>query len=57
MKDNVTLIATAAMGLEGLVKEEIKQLGYENIQTENGRVIFESDLAGIAPNEYLVANR
>lgn len=48
MKDNVTLIATAAMGLEGLVKEEIKQLGYENIQTENGRVIFESDLAGIA---------
>ncbi len=48
LKDNITLIATAAMGLEGLVKQEVKQLGYENIQTENGRVIFEADLNGIA---------
>lgn len=48
MSQPIKLIATAAMGLESIVKNEIKQLGYENIQTENGRVMFDADLAGIA---------
>ncbi len=44
----ITLIATAAMGLESIVKNEVKQLGYENIQTDNGRVMYESNILGIA---------
>lgn len=35
-----TLVATATFGLESIVANELKFLGFENIQTENGRVIF-----------------
>ena len=35
-----TLVATATFGLESIVANELKLLGFENIQTENGRVIF-----------------
>lgn len=38
----VKLIATAAMGIEALVAREVKDLGYENIQVENGKIIFEA---------------
>ncbi|TFB24002.1 class I SAM-dependent RNA methyltransferase [Filobacillus milosensis] len=44
----IKLIATAAMGLESLVKNEVIKLGYENVQTENGRIIYDADLSGIA---------
>ncbi len=37
------IIATTAFGLESVVKDEIKQLGYDITQTENGRVHFEGD--------------
>jgi len=33
------LVATAAMGLESIVAEEVKDLGYET-RTENGKVFF-----------------
>ncbi|WP_306978111.1 THUMP domain-containing class I SAM-dependent RNA methyltransferase [Alkalibacillus salilacus] len=46
--NQLTLIATAAMGLEGLVKQELQDLGYHDLQTENGKVIFKSDFSGIA---------
>jgi putative N6-adenine-specific DNA methylase len=39
----VKLIATAAMGIEALVAREVKDLGYENIQVENGKIIFEAE--------------
>ncbi|WP_284140103.1 MULTISPECIES: class I SAM-dependent RNA methyltransferase [unclassified Virgibacillus] len=42
----VTLIATAAMGLESVVANEIKALGYET-QVENGKVIFEAPIEAI----------
>ncbi|GAA0459208.1 class I SAM-dependent RNA methyltransferase [Alkalibacillus silvisoli] len=48
MTNQVTLIATAAMGLEGLVKSEVKDLGYTDIQTENGKIIYKADYLGIA---------
>ncbi|WP_027963339.1 THUMP domain-containing class I SAM-dependent RNA methyltransferase [Halalkalibacillus halophilus] len=48
MSKEVTLIATSAMGLESLVRDEVKALGYHDVQTENGKVIFTSDLQGIA---------
>ncbi|MGN7409759.1 THUMP domain-containing class I SAM-dependent RNA methyltransferase [Sporosarcina sp. SAFN-010] len=41
------LVATAAMGLEGLVAEEVKALGYETM-TENGKVYFSGDAHAIA---------
>lgn len=37
------LIATAPMGLEALVAREIKDLGYEDVMVENGRVTFSGD--------------
>ncbi|AIF43605.1 class I SAM-dependent RNA methyltransferase [Virgibacillus sp. SK37] len=43
---NVTLIATAAMGLEAVVAKEVKQLGYE-AEVENGKVIFEAPVSAI----------
>ncbi|WP_077358119.1 THUMP domain-containing class I SAM-dependent RNA methyltransferase [Virgibacillus halodenitrificans] len=43
---NVTLIATAAMGLESVVAKEVKQLGYE-AEVENGKVIFEAPVSAI----------
>ena len=41
------IIATTAFGLESVVKDEIKQLGYHIIQTENGRVHFEGDMMAV----------
>ncbi|MGL4821269.1 MAG: THUMP domain-containing class I SAM-dependent RNA methyltransferase [Bacilli bacterium] len=42
-----TLIATAAMGIEAVVANEVRALGYEP-QTENGRVLFKGDDMAIA---------
>lgn len=42
------LIASATMGLESLVKDECKDLGFENISVENGRVEFDGDAKTIA---------
>ncbi|RKQ37627.1 THUMP domain-containing class I SAM-dependent RNA methyltransferase [Oceanobacillus halophilus] len=43
---NVTLIATAAMGLESVVANEVKELGYE-VSVENGKVIFDAPISAI----------
>ncbi|ACB83885.1 THUMP domain-containing class I SAM-dependent RNA methyltransferase [Natranaerobius thermophilus] len=37
------LIATSTFGLEALVKQEIKDLGYEIVSVENGKVTFKGD--------------
>ncbi|MFC7060411.1 THUMP domain-containing class I SAM-dependent RNA methyltransferase [Halobacillus seohaensis] len=47
MTQNVTLIATAAMGIETFVAREVKALGYEDIQVENGRVVFQAPVSAI----------
>lgn len=41
------LVATAAMGLESLVADEVKALGYKT-STENGKVYFTGDATAIA---------
>lgn len=46
MDQKVTLIATAAMGLESVVANEVKQLGYD-VNIENGRVLFNAPLSAI----------
>jgi len=37
------LIATATFGLEAIVAEELRRLGYENLVVDNGKVTFEAD--------------
>ncbi|WP_059105686.1 THUMP domain-containing class I SAM-dependent RNA methyltransferase [Shouchella shacheensis] len=46
--EKVTLIATATMGLEALVAREVRDLGYEDVEVENGRVTFTADVSAIA---------
>ncbi len=41
------LIATSTFGLEAIVAEEIKSLGYKEVKTENGRVLFKADETAI----------
>ncbi|GAA0480782.1 class I SAM-dependent RNA methyltransferase [Salinibacillus aidingensis] len=48
MSGRYTLIATAAAGLESLVAKEVKQLGFDEVTVENGRVIYKADALGIA---------
>jgi putative N6-adenine-specific DNA methylase len=43
----IELIATVPMGLEAIVAREIKDLGYEQMTVENGRVTFTADLLAI----------
>ncbi|MFF0828524.1 class I SAM-dependent RNA methyltransferase [Brevibacillus sp. NPDC003359] len=43
----VELIATATFGLESVVAEEVKALGYGPVQVENGRVTFTADISAI----------
>ncbi|MFH1453156.1 MAG: class I SAM-dependent RNA methyltransferase [Armatimonadota bacterium] len=45
--NKLTLIATAAFGLETLVKQELTNLGFENIKTFDGRIEFEADFSDI----------
>ncbi len=48
MKQNINYIATAAFGLESVVANELKQLGYTDLQTQNGRVSFQAGIEAIA---------
>ncbi len=41
------LIATSTFGLEAIVAEEIKSLGYKELKIENGRVLFKADETAI----------
>lgn len=44
----IQLIATVPMGLEAIVSYELKQLGYADQMTENGRVTFSAEVSDIA---------
>ncbi len=43
----IELIATATFGLEAIVAREVKALGYEDVQVENGKVMFTADESAI----------
>jgi len=47
MINEVTLIATATFGLEMVVKNELKDLGYENVKMSDGMVELEATLEDI----------
>ncbi|WP_026894413.1 THUMP domain-containing class I SAM-dependent RNA methyltransferase [Clostridiisalibacter paucivorans] len=42
------LIATSTFGLEAVVKREIQDLGYEDIEVENGKITYTGDERAIA---------
>lgn len=42
----VKLLATAAMGLESIVANEVRKLGYE-VEVDNGKVMFEAPISAI----------
>lgn len=44
---NYKLVATSAMGLESIVADEVKELGFQTT-TENGKIYFEGDETAIA---------
>ncbi|RKN85082.1 class I SAM-dependent RNA methyltransferase [Paenibacillus ginsengarvi] len=46
--ENVQLIATAPMGLEALVAREVRDLGYDDVMVENGKVTFRAPPSAIA---------
>ncbi|MCR1898975.1 class I SAM-dependent RNA methyltransferase [Irregularibacter muris] len=48
----IELVATSTFGLESIVAQEIKDLGYEDVQIENGRVTFVADEAAIPKANY-----
>ena len=51
---NYTLVAPCFFGVEKMLAREIKNLGYEIIKTEDGRVTYKTDEFGIArSNMYL----
>ncbi len=47
MMEQISLIATATFGLEMLVKQEVKALGFELTQVSNGQIEFAATLADI----------
>lgn len=47
MTKKIELIATSTFGLESVVAQEVKNLGYEDVSVENGKITYTSDLAGI----------
>lgn len=44
---NIEIIATSTFGLEAIVAQEIKDLGYKDVIIENGRVTFLADESAI----------
>ncbi|NTW71537.1 MAG: class I SAM-dependent RNA methyltransferase [Eubacteriaceae bacterium] len=48
MKKRLSLIATCTFGLEGILKQELSDLGYTDLRPENGKVEFEGNICDIA---------
>ncbi|HOD02175.1 MAG TPA: THUMP domain-containing protein [Clostridiales bacterium] len=44
----INFVIPCLLGVEGIISQELKSLGAENITTENGRVLFSGD-------EYMLA--
>lgn len=47
MQETVKLLATAAMGLEAVVAQEVKALGYQDVKVDNGKISFEAPISAI----------
>lgn len=47
MINKMIIVASTTMGLESIVRDECKELGFEDIQTFNGKVEFKGDLKDV----------
>ena len=47
MPKKINLIATVAFGIESVVKDEIKKLGYEVTEVENGKIRYAGPMEAI----------
>lgn len=45
---NIKIMAPCMFGVEGILAEELKRLGADNIKSENGRVFFSGDINTVA---------
>ncbi|HWL10897.1 MAG TPA: class I SAM-dependent RNA methyltransferase [Planctomicrobium sp.] len=45
--EKLSLVAVAAFGMEAIVVRELRALGYEDAIVEDGRILFQGDLAAI----------
>ena len=48
MRDRETFWAPCGMGVEGLLAQELREMGLENVRAENGHVLFDGDEAALA---------
>ena len=48
MEERIELVATCLFGLEKFLGEEIESLGYERVETTDGRIVFRGPLSAIA---------
>ena len=55
--NKLTLIATAPMGLESIVSKELKELGFTNLEVENGRVTYDTDVSGMIKSSWCWPHR
>ncbi len=46
--EKIRLAAVCTFGLEAVVKRELQELGYENLETDNGWIYFDAQLEDIA---------
>lgn len=46
--EKIKLAAVCTFGLEAVVKRELQELGYENLETDNGWVYFDAEVKDIA---------
>lgn len=45
--NNIEIIATSTFGLEAVVADELKNLGYDNLKVDNGKITFTAGLDAI----------
>jgi len=46
--EKIKLAAVCTFGLEAVVKRELQDLGYDNLETDNGWVYFDAEVEDIA---------
>ncbi|NLG87625.1 MAG: class I SAM-dependent RNA methyltransferase [Clostridiaceae bacterium] len=47
MEDKISLIATSTFGTEAIVAEELRKLGYNNLNVKDGKVTFEAPVSAV----------
>lgn len=54
--ETMTFVVPCLFGLEGLAAEELRRLGMEQVQAENGRVLFQGGQEAMAMAQPVAAD-